>query len=85
MEVYYRILKEFNLQDANKFFEETLEFVIEIENEVIKEAMIFRLQNSKRNLSYIDCIGYVTAKKNGLKFLTGDIQFKDMENVEFVQ
>ena len=51
----------------------------------MKNAMFFRLQNKSLNLSYVDCIGYVLARSSGLKFLTGDIQFKDMSNVEFVK
>ena len=37
------------------------------------------------NLSYVDCMGYSFAVKNGMKFLTDDIKFKDKESVEFVQ
>lgn len=85
MEVYYKILKEFGRKAADKFYEETVKYCININDDVIKEAMLFRLQNKSKNLSYIDCIGYVLAKINGLKFLTGDIQFKGMENVEFVK
>ncbi|MFA4820313.1 MAG: PIN domain-containing protein [Candidatus Aenigmatarchaeota archaeon] len=85
MEVYYKILKEFGRKAADKFYEETVKYSVSISDGVIKEAMIFRLQNKSKNLSYIDCIGYVLAKINGLKFLTGDIQFKAMENVEFVK
>ena len=32
-----------------------------------------------------DCVGYVVAKRVGVKFLTGDREFKDMPNVEFVK
>lgn len=33
----------------------------------------------------VDCIGYVYAKENGLRFVTGDKEFEGMENVEFVK
>lgn len=46
-------------------------------------AMKLKLKN--KNLSYTDCIGYIFAIKNNLKFLTGDKKFNDMPNVEFVQ
>ncbi len=85
MEVYYWLLNRFGKEAADAFYDETAEYVIEIEDEIIKEAMVFRVQNKTKNLSYVDCIGYILAKANGLRFLTGDIQFKEMDNVEFVQ
>jgi predicted nucleic acid-binding protein len=47
--------------------------------------MKFRKKNKKRNLSYADCIGYIYALKNNLIFLTGDKEFEDLKNVEFVK
>jgi len=47
--------------------------------------MKFRKKNKKRNLSYTDCIGYVYATENDLIFLTGDKEFENLENVEFVK
>jgi len=47
--------------------------------------MTFRALNKKRNLSYVDCIGYIIAKQRNIKFLTGDKEFEYMENVEFVK
>ncbi len=32
-----------------------------------------------------DCIGYITARKLGIKFLTGDNKFEDKIGVEFVK
>jgi predicted nucleic acid-binding protein len=44
-----------------------------------------QLKHKKQKLSYVDCLGYVSAKEKGLIFLTGDIQFRDISNVEFVE
>ncbi len=43
------------------------------------------LSKRKQDLSMTDCVGYVIAKRLGVKFLTGDRQFKDMPNVEYVK
>ena len=51
----------------------------------IKEAMLFSAKHKRQDLSAADCIGYVMAIKLGLKFLTGDRQFRDMAGVEFVK
>lgn len=53
--------------------------------EIIRKASRFRKHHSNKNLSMTDCIGYTYAKENGLVFVTGDGEFKDFENVEFVQ
>ncbi len=34
--------------------------------------------------SYVDAIGYVLAQKIGISFLTGDHEFKEEKNVEYV-
>lgn len=85
MEVYYWLLNNFGKKVADTFYDETAKYAIEIQDEIIKEAMIFRMQNKSKNLSYVDCIGYILAKANSLKFLTGDRQFKGLDSVEFVQ
>ena len=85
MELHYSILRLYGKEKAEKAFNFFNEFCLEIEDEIIKNANEFRLKNYRRDLSYIDCIGYILAKKFNAKFLTGDIQFKDFENVEFVK
>ena len=51
----------------------------------IEEAMIFRLKWKDRNVSITDCIGYIMSKKLSIPFLTGDKEFANMENVEFIK
>jgi len=41
------------------------------------------LKTKHRKLSIPDVIGYIIAKKYSVKFLTGDEDFKDLDNVEF--
>jgi len=57
---------------------------VEIDALIIKEAMEFKFKNKKKRFSFIDCVGYVAAKRNDLLFLTGDSEFDGLENVEFV-
>ena len=38
--------------------------------------MEFRLKWKDRKVSMTDCIGYVMAKRLGIKFLTGDKEFE---------
>lgn len=85
MELYYIIILRFGKQKADEVYDHLLKYVMYVDDATIKDAMMFRLANKKKGLSYVDCIGYVIAKTNGLKFLTGDKQFEGMDNVEFVK
>ena len=85
MELHYGLLKEYGKRFADEKYDSLVKNTVEIDDATIKQASEFRLANSKKKLSYIDCIGYITAKKHGLIFLTGDKGFENMENVEFVK
>lgn len=84
-EIFYHILRESGEEDANKVFQKYFSFAVDFNENVIKEAARFRLEHKKRNLSMTDCIGYIIAKKLGIKFLTGDKEFENLDNVEFVK
>ena len=84
-ELCYIILKDFNEEKAKNVYSRFKECVNEVSDDIIFGAMKFRLENKNKKLSYTDCIGYTYALKNNLKFLTGDKEFKGMENVEFVK
>ncbi len=86
LELYYSLLVKYNEDIAELAFIRFIEYCIDFtDNSIIKETAIFRKINIKRKMSYIDCLGYTVARRNGIKFLTGDKEFKDLENVEFVK
>ena len=58
---------------------------LDITQEISIEAAKFKYKNKKMKLSYADCIGYITAQENNMKFLTGDKDFKSIKGVEFVK
>ena len=85
VEIYNFLLKEKGKAFAEQIYSRLKKCVIELDDETIKEAIEFRIKNSKRNLSYADCIGYTYAKKNNMLFLTGDKEFEKLPNVQFVK
>jgi predicted nucleic acid-binding protein len=87
MEIYYHLLREEGEDVANQYYDETLEYAIDFDDRDIKESMRFRLKmkKEKKNLSYVDALGYAIAEKLGIKFLTGDKAFEGMDNVEYVK
>ncbi|MEK6888939.1 MAG: PIN domain-containing protein [Nanoarchaeota archaeon] len=82
-ELNYGLKKEKTKDEADKITDEFKTNTVKVTWESIKKAM--DLKTKHRNLSIPDAIGYVTAKSLGIKFLTGDEDFKDFENVEFVK
>ncbi len=84
MELYYHMLRLFDQDQANKQLNEWAYFAENIPQHVMKLAMQYRFRNKVQRLSYIDCMGYMFAVSNGMKFLTGDKQFEGLPHVEFV-
>lgn len=84
-EVYFIYLKKFGKKEADEIYEIIKVLVVPIDDDIIKEAMKFKLANQKKRFSMADCIGYITSLKLNAKFVTGDYAFKGLENVEFVK
>ncbi len=82
-ELNYGLKKELSLDVADRITEKYSEFLVELNITDIKKAMTFR--RIHKDLSIPDSIGYIVAQKHRLKFLTGDDDFKDLPNVEFVK
>lgn len=84
-EFYGVILREFNEQTAeywkNKFFSYTKQVPLD----VLILAVKFRKDHIKQNISFFDAVGYIFAKENGGIFVTGDKEFKNLPNVEFIK
>ena len=85
MELHYGLLNKYGKEVADKYYDIFVEFTVDINDDLIKKANEFRISLKKKKLSYVDCIGYIIAKSRNIKFLTGDQQFFELENVEFVK
>ena len=85
LELHYGLLKIYGKETADKYYDQYTSFAIEIDDDILKKASSLKAALRKKKLSYIDCVGYITALSRGVKFLTGDKEFKDLENVEFVK
>lgn len=85
VEFLYIILAEQGKDAAKKAFEKFKNAAEDVPDDILLKAVEFRLKNRGKGLSYVDCIGYVFAVENNIKFLTGDDAFEKMENVEFVK
>ena len=84
-ELCYKFLREGQIEKSNLYSEKYRQFIVTPDAETIKEAMSFRANNKKKNLSATDCISYTMSKKLKIKLLTGDQQFEKMDDIEFVK
>ena len=84
-ELTYYLIKTLGLDKTSYYIDKYKKFVRSTDSEIIKQAMLFRYKHKKKKLSMTDCISYFMAKELGIKFLTGDKEFKNLENVEFVK
>ena len=85
MELYYSTLLDMNGEMASTYYDAFLDNCVVYEDDTIKRAMKFRHENRKKKLSYVDAIGYQIASEQKIKFLTGDVQFEGMANVQYVK
>lgn len=84
-ELYWNLLKEKDKKTADQWIKELNFEILDIDLNLIINAVLFRYENKKHDVSLVDSIGYLLAKKYGLKFLTGDKFFENKDNVEFVK
>ncbi len=84
-ELFYAFLREEDEHLAQLCLQNYNQFTVDLDINTIEYAARFKYLHKKKKLSMTDCIGYILAQKMGIKFLTGDQQFANMINVEFVK
>ena len=90
-EIFHCLLRDFGYDHAIEIYYTLNSFVEQISDEILIEAIKFRVEHNNKltkkdkPLSYADAIGYIYSKQNKLIFLTCDDQFIDLPNVEHVK
>ncbi len=82
-ELNYNLKKEKDKKTADEITKKYWDLLVEVSLEDLKEAMNLKIKY--KDLSIPDVIGYIIAKKHGVRFLTGDEGFRNLDNVEFVK
>ena len=81
----HKSLRNYNEQTAQYLFKKFEAYLKPVDVKILIKAVKFRQENKKENLSFFDCVGYVYALENNMNFVTGDKEFKNKDNVEFVK
>ena len=82
-EIYHGILREKGKEKAKEILEKFSDSIVDFNNEDIINASKIKKQNPKRSMT--DCVGYIVALRLKIKFLTGDKEFENLANVEYVK
>ena len=72
-------------ETANKWIIKLRQMCVSASLETLIKAREFKIQNPKKDLSFIDCVGYIYAKDKGYVFVTGDKEFQNLPNVEYIK
>ena len=79
-EVYYLLLRDHGLEDADKILKiiETLPIdFVEVDMKLVKQAAVYK---ATKKLPYADCFVAALAKLQKGEVITGDKEFKAIEN-----
>ena len=84
-EFYGFLYKKYNLQTA-EYWNRRLSILCKpVSKDALIKAVLFKKEHKKQNFSYFDCFGYFFALEHKMMFVTGDREFRQMSNVEFVK
>lgn len=83
-EFYWVLLRDFDERTANEWIDKLSAYSRQAEKPVLLEAIRFRHLHKKQDVSFFDSVGYVFARRNNCKFVTGDKEFKGMQGVDFI-
>ena len=82
-EFYGVLLREYGEQEAEYWFKKLERYAVSVSRKNLIEAIKFRYEHKKQNISFFDAVGYVFALSRGVIFVTGDKEFETFGNVEF--
>jgi len=84
-EFYGVVLREEGESVADYWFKKLERYSLPVSKDILIEAIKFKYENKKSNLSFFDATGYIFSLKNGCFFVTGDKEFEKFPNVEFIK
>jgi len=84
-EFYALMYREYDLKTADYWHKKLSFFCRPVPREVLLKASKFKVDNSKQDLSFFDCVGYIYALENNITFVTGDKEFRQRKGVEFMK
>ena len=85
LEYAYFLIRNNRDDEIKEIFNRLSRYNVDYGEDDLINAAAMKFKFLKQRLSFIDCIGYILAKKHNAKFLTGDERFRHKDNVQFVK
>ncbi len=85
LEFYGVLLRDESEDLAEYWFRKLEAYAVSVDRAILKEAVKFRHEHRKDNISFFDAVGYVYSLSKGCLFVTGDKEFENFKNVEFIK
>ncbi|HPS90533.1 MAG TPA: PIN domain-containing protein [Methanothrix sp.] len=88
-ELTYALFRDFGRDEAAKvvsLMRDKIEVVLTEDSDYLSASEFRKSTNcTGKKLSLVDALGYSYSRKLGIRFLTGDKEFSEMENVEYIK
>ena len=84
-EFFWVVLRDFGSRLAEEWYKKLASYGTDVKQSLLIEAMRYRFEHKKENLSFFDCVGYLYAQTENHLFVTGDKEFKDKKGVLFIK
>ena len=84
-EYYEFLIRTFGPNPAKNHLHSLTFRIIDITPQLAEKAVLLRRIHRKKKFSWADSIGYCAAKEHELIFLTGDKEFKHLDNVRHIK
>ena len=78
-------MNEFDELTANYWYRQLNQYCKSVDKLIMVKGTKFKYEYRKKKISFFDAVGYVYARENNFKFVTGDKEFEKMKNVEFIK
>ncbi|MEK6826521.1 MAG: PIN domain-containing protein [Nanoarchaeota archaeon] len=82
-EFYAVLLREEGEKVADYWFKKLEIYSLPVVKEILVEAIKFKYEHRKKDISFFDAVGYIFSLKKGYYFVTGDKEFENLPSVEF--
>ncbi len=82
-EFYGVLLREEGEKVADYWLKKLENYAFSVDLDSLIDAIKFRQEHKKSDISFFDAAGYIFSLKNRYPFVTGDKEFEGFSNVEF--
>ncbi|MFT4343548.1 MAG: hypothetical protein ACMXYE_02265 [Candidatus Woesearchaeota archaeon] len=85
VEFYKTLIKEYDKRTAEYWLRKFKPYTITVNINILKKAVDFHHEHKKNAISLFDAVGYIFSVENKMEFVTGDKEFRNKPQVNFIK